>query len=121
MLYAVAPVLAQTLILSPLVLTTFLGGDAHFICTKDPSISQIAWNNPWNNPFIPNSFQTISMNFSELHFNVSDISMNNTALYCIGRNLSNPSKIYYSNPGLIMIQGINFRGCMCSNNNNAPL
>ena len=101
MLYAVALVLAQSLILSPSVLTTYLGGDAHFICTKDQSISQIAWNSP----FFLSFFQTNSMNFTELRFTVSDISLNNTLLYCIGRNPSDPS-IYYSNPGLIVIQGI---------------
>lgn len=108
LLYAVVLVLTRPLelILNPPVCTTYLGGDVHFICTKDPSISKIAWSTP----IFPTVFHNNHLNFSEFRFTVSDISWNNTLLHCIGRNPSNPSMIYTSNAGLILIQGINFIG-----------
>ena len=117
LLYAVSMVLAQLLILSPPVLTTYLGGDAHFICTIKDLSMEIAWYSS----FFPIIFQNNHANFSELHFTVSDISLNNTLLHCIGRNPFTPSKIYSSNSGLIVIQGIVLGGVLPSNNNNAPL
>ena len=103
LVYAVALTRSLILnpILSPLVLTTYLGGDAHFICIKDPSM-EIAW---YHSTFIPVIFQNNRMNFSELRFTVSSL-MNSTLIRCIGRNPFNPSTLHYSNTGLIVIQGI---------------
>ena len=105
LLFAATLVLPQSLRLSPSVVTTYLGGDVHFICTKlDPSM-KIAWDSP----FLPSYFHSNYMNFSELNFTVPSISMNNTLVRCIGSD-SNSFDLYYSNVGLIVIQGINFIG-----------
>ena len=92
---------AQSPVLSPPLAITYLGGDVRFNCTKDPSM-QIAWDNP----IIPTFFHNNHMSFSELSIGVPDVTLNNTVVQCVARDSSQPSKLYYSNPSIIVIQGI---------------
>ena len=92
---------AQSPVLSPPVATTYLGGDVHFICTKDPSM-QIAWLAP----SIPSFFHNDGSKYSELNIGVPDVTLNNTIVQCVARDPSQPSKLYYSNPAMTVIQGI---------------
>ena len=92
---------AQSPVLSPPVAITYLGGDVHFNCTKDPSM-QIAWDSS----IIPSFFHNNQMSFSELNIGVPDVTLNNTKVQCVARDPSQPSKLYYSNPAKIVIQGI---------------
>ena len=92
---------AQSPVLSPLVAITYLGGEVQFICTKDPSM-QIAWHAP----NIPSFFHKNGMNYSALNIGVPDNTLNNTDVQCIARGPSQSSKLYYSKPAIIVIQGI---------------
>lgn len=95
---------ANNLILSPPVATTYLGGDVHFVCTKPDVTMQIAWDAP----FISASyFHNSNINVSELVIGNAHVYFNNTSVFCVGRYPSQLSKLYYSNPGDISIQGDN--------------
>lgn len=99
--FCVSLLFAQSPVLSPPVVITYLGGEIHFICTKDPSM-QMAWYAP----SIPSFFHNNGMNSSQLKIYVVDFTLNNTVVQCVTRDPSQPSKLYYSNPVKIVIQGI---------------
>ena len=93
---------AQSPILNPApIAIIYLGGEVHFTCAKDPSM-QLAWHAP----NIPSFFHKNGMNYSALSIGVPDVTLNNTVVRCITRGPSQPSKLYYSNPAIIVIQGI---------------
>ena len=93
---------AQSPELSPVVAITYLGGDVHFICTKNSSMQSA-----WLASFIPSFFHDHNnKNFSEINIGVPDVTLNNTVVQCVTRDPSQPSKLYYSNPAMIVIQGI---------------
>ena len=99
--FCVSLLFAQSPVVSPPVAITYLGGDVHFICTKDSSM-QIAWDSD----IIPSFFHNNQMNYSELSIGVPDVTLNNTNVKCVARDPSNPFELFYSNSAKIVIQGI---------------
>lgn len=86
-------------VLSPSVYNTYLGGDVHFVCTKDAAM-EVAWDNP----LLPQFFLAINSDTVVFHSGIPDISYNKSIIYCVGRYPSQKDKLYYSNPGEILIQ-----------------
>ena len=92
-----ATLLAQHVELSPTVASAHLKEEVLFVCTKNDALLQIAWDTP----FAPNIFSyNTSLNLSIV---IEDASSNNSIVFCVGRYLSQPTRVYYSNPGKILI------------------
>lgn len=60
----------------------------------------------WDTPLWPTVFRDDNVSVSRFEVTgVSDALFNNSVIYCVTRYLSQPTKVYYSNPGILLIQG----------------
>lgn len=88
---------AQHVELTPTVASAHLKEEVLFVCTKNDPLLQIAWDTP----FAPNIFSYNTL--LNLSIVIEDVSSNNSVVFCVGRYLSQPTQVYYSNPGKIII------------------
>jgi hypothetical protein len=89
-------------VLTPLVVTTYIGGSITLTCTKPDLNMEIGWFTD----LIPLVFQLDEDKYNiSLEKPINDIINNNTIVYCIGRYASDRTQYYQSNLSTIIIQG----------------